>query len=312
MSEQPDLSIVVPLFNEAPSLPELAHLIQEVCEQAGYAYEVWFVDDGSTDESWSVIERLHRQNPAFKGVRLRRNYGKSAALAAGFSRAQGRYVVTMDADLQDDPREIPGLIAFLERGYDLVSGWKQNRRDPPSKTVPSRFFNWVTRIVSGIPLHDFNCGLKAYRLEVVRQIRLYGEMHRYIPVLAKWEGFERITEKPVRHHPRKYGRTKFGPSRFINGFLDLIAVTFLTRYVRRPMHFFGTLGTGFMLLGLLISGYLTLEWLRGRPLSNRPLLFLGILLLILGVQFFATGLLGEMIIRPEMERRAYEVREELV
>nr|BCX00145.1 MAG: glycosyl transferase family 2 [Bacteroidota bacterium] len=306
-----DLSIVVPLFNEAESLEELARLIEQVCMQAGYRYEVWLIDDGSTDGSWEVIRRIHERNPAFKGVRFRRNYGKSAALAAGFARAQGRYVVTMDADLQDDPTEIPALIEILEQGYDLVSGWKQRRQDPLSKTIPSRLFNWVTRIVSGIPLHDFNCGLKAYRLEVVQQIRVYGEMHRYIPVLARWEGFDRITEKPVRHHPRRYGRTKFGVSRFLHGFLDLIAVTFLTRYVRRPMHFFGALGTAFILLGLLINAYLTLEWLQGRPLSNRPLLFLGILLLILGVQFFATGLLGEMIIRPEMERGAYQVREEL-
>lgn len=298
-----DLSIVVPVFEEAESLPELARAIRAACDGAGYRFEVWLIDDGSRDASWEVIQALHEEDPRFAGVRLRRNYGKSAALALGFERARGRYVVTLDADLQDDPAEIPGLIDRLEEGYDLVSGWKQKRQDPLSKTIPSRFFNFVTRKISGIPLHDFNCGLKAYRQEVVKSVRVYGELHRYIPMLARWEGFDRITEQPVRHHPRRYGHTKFGLERYIRGFLDLLTVLFLTRFAIRPMHFFGTLGTLSFLGGFVVSLWLTIDKLvYGRYLSDRPLLLLGALLLLLGAQLFLTGLLGEMIIRPRMER----------
>ncbi len=298
-----DLSIVVPVFEEAESLPELARAIRAACDGAGYRFEVWLIDDGSRDASWEVIQALHEEDPRFAGVRLRRNYGKSAALALGFERARGRYVVTLDADLQDDPAEIPGLIDRLEEGYDLVSGWKQKRQDPLSKTIPSRFFNFVTRKISGIPLHDFNCGLKAYRQEVVKSVRVYGELHRYIPMLARWEGFDRITEQPVCHHPRRYGHTKFGLERFIRGFLDLLTVLFLTRFAIRPMHFFGTLGTLSFLGGFVVSLWLTIDKLvYGRYLSDRPLLLLGALLLLLGAQLFLTGLLGEMIIRPRMER----------
>ncbi|RMH61279.1 MAG: glycosyltransferase [Bacteroidetes bacterium] len=297
------MSIVVPVFEEAESLPELARAIRAACDGAGYRFEVWLIDDGSRDASWEVIQALHEEDPRFAGVRLRRNYGKSAALALGFERARGRYVVTLDADLQDDPAEIPGLIDRLEEGYDLVSGWKQKRQDPLSKTIPSRFFNFVTRKISGIPLHDFNCGLKAYRQEVVKSVRVYGELHRYIPMLARWEGFDRITEQPVRHHPRRYGHTKFGLERFIRGFLDLLTVLFLTRFAIRPMHFFGTLGTLSFLGGFVVSLWLTIDKLvYGRYLSDRPLLLLGALLLLLGAQLFLTGLLGEMIIRPRMER----------
>lgn len=308
----PDLSIVVPVYEEATSLPELAEEIRTVCETHGYSFEVWFVDDGSRDGSWEVIERLHAEDPRFAGVRLRRNYGKSAALAMGFERARGRYVVTLDADLQDDPAEIPALIKLLEAGYDLVSGWKKQRQDPPSKTIPSRFFNFVTRKLSGIPLHDFNCGLKAYRCEVVKAVRLYGELHRYIPLLAHWEGFTRITEKPVHHRPRKYGRTKFGLERFVRGFLDLITVLFLTRFMSRPMHFFGSLGVVASLAGCVISLWLSLEKLVWhQPLTNRPLLLLGVLMILVGVQMFTTGLLGELIIRERMERTpTYQVVEE--
>ena len=308
----PDLSIVVPVYEEEASLPELADRIQAACE--AYDYEVWFVDDGSRDDSWAVIEALHARDARFAGVRFQRNYGKSAALAVGFERARGRYIVTMDADLQDDPAEIPGLIDALEEGHDLVSGWKKERHDPLSKTIPSRFFNFVTRAFSGIDIHDFNCGLKAYRREVVKSVNVYGELHRYIPLLAKWEGFDRITEQPVQHHPRKHGETKFGVERFIRGFLDLITVTFLTRFAVRPMHFFGSIGTLAFVLGLAISLWLSIEKIfYGVYLSDRPMLLFGALLILFGAQMFTTGLLGEMIVRPRMEETAgYDVDQELL
>jgi glycosyltransferase involved in cell wall biosynthesis len=307
----PDLSLVIPVFDEAESLPELAQRIRTVCAGAGFTFEAWLVDDGSQDGSWTVIRHLHAEDPRFNGLRFRRNYGKSAGLAVGFEHAQGRYVVTLDADLQDDPAEIPALVGLLEQGYDLVSGWKQTRHDPPSKTIPSRFFNFVTRKVSGIPLHDFNCGLKVYRGEVVKQVRLYGELHRYIPLLAKWEGYDRITEKPVQHHARKYGRTKFGLERFIRGFLDLLTVVFLTRFAARPMHFFGTFGTLAFVGGFLISLWISIDKLVfHQPIGDRPLLLFGALLILVGVQMFTTGLLGEMFIRPQMEHTArYHIRE---
>ncbi len=313
MTPHPDLSIIVPVLDEEESLPELARRIREACEDAGYRFEVWLVDDGSRDGSWAVIERLHAEDPRFAGLRFRRNYGKSAALAVGFEHARGQYVVTMDADLQDDPAEIPELVALLEEGYDLVSGWKKKRHDPLSKTIPSRFFNLITRLLSGIPLHDFNCGLKAYRCEVVKSVRVYGELHRYIPMLAKWEGYERITEKPVRHHARKFGRTKFGFERFIRGFLDLLTVLFLTRFAARPMHFFGTLGTLAFFGGFVVSLWLSIDKLvYGNPIGDRPLLLLGVLLILVGVQMFTTGLIGEMVIRPRMERtETYDVVEAL-
>ena len=298
----PDLSLVIPLLDEAESLPELADRIRAAIEPTGHSFEVWLIDDGSTDDSWTVIDALHRADPRFVGVRFRRNYGKSAALAVGFERARGRYVVTLDADLQDDPAEIPQMIRTLEGGADLVSGWKQTRHDPLSKTIPSRFFNGVTRLVSGIPLHDFNCGLKAYRAEVVKNVRVYGELHRYIPLLAKWEGYDRIAEQAVQHHARKHGQTKFGLERFVRGFLDLITVVFVTRFGRRPMHFFGGLGTLSFLGGFAISLWLSIGWALGTPIANRPLFFLGIMLVILGVQLFLAGFLGEMIVRPHMER----------
>jgi len=306
-----DLSIVVPAFEEAASLPELAAELHTVCQQQGWTYEVWIVDDGSRDDTWATIAQLHADDPRVVGIRLRRNYGKSAALAAGFAHARGRYVATLDADLQDDPHELPALIATLKEGYDLVSGWKRERRDPLSKTLPSRFFNRVTRIVSGLPLHDFNCGLKVYRREVVEHVTLYGELHRYIPLLAKWEGFDRITEQEVQHRPRQHGQTKFGLERFIRGFLDLISVVFLTRFATRPMHFFGGLGTLSFLAGFFISLYLTLDKLiYGSYISDRPLLLLGLLMILFGAQMFTTGLLGEMIISRRMEDEgAYEVAE---
>ena len=309
-AERPDVSIIVPAYEEAESLPELADELRAACEEAGLSFRMWIVDDGSRDDTWRVVQRLHEKDPRVAGLRFRRNYGKSAALSIGFNRAQGRYVATIDADLQDDPSEIPRLIDTLEQGYDLVSGWKKDRKDPLSKTIPSRFFNWVTRHFSGLPLHDFNCGLKVYRREVVKNINVYGELHRYIPLLAKWEGYDRVTEQEVQHHPRKYGTTKFGTERFIQGFLDLITVVFLTRYAVRPMHFFGSMGTVAFVVGLGINLWLSIEKLVfGNPIGGaRPLLLLGLLLILFGSQMFTTGLLGEMIIRPRMEDPStYEV-----
>lgn len=301
--DAPDVSVVVPVYDEADSLTELVREIRAACEGAGYRFEIWFVDDGSQDTSWQVIETLHKKDACVAGLRFRRNYGKSAALALGFERSRGAYVVTMDADLQDVPAEIPGLIARLEEGFDLVSGWKKTRRDPLSKRLPSKFFNWVTRIISGVRLHDFNCGLKAYRREVVKSVRVYGELHRYIPLLAKWEGYERISEMPVEHRARRYGRSKFGLDRFIKGFLDLISVTFLTRFAIRPMHFFGAFGTLAFFIGFVLSLWLSIDKIAfGNPIGDRPLLLLGALMMVVGVQMFTTGLLGEMIVRPRMER----------
>jgi len=302
-SVTPRLSIIVPVLDEEGSIPELVERIRSVCDGAGFSFEVVFIDDGSTDETWDVIEEMHQRDARVAGIRFRRNYGKSAALAVGFERARGRYVITMDGDLQDDPSEIPGLIALLETGYDLVSGWKKKRHDPLSKTVPSRFFNFVTRRIAGIPLHDFNCGLKAYRTEVVKSVKVHGELHRYIPLLAKWEGFDRITEKEVQHHPRRHGQTKFGLERFLRGFLDLLTVTFMTRFASRPMHFFGTFGTLAFLGGFLISLWISIDKLFfGQPIGDRPLLLLGVALILVGVQMFTTGLIGQMIVEPRMQR----------
>jgi len=302
-AERPTLSVVIPAYEEAESLPELAERIRAVCVEADLSFRVWIIDDGSRDDTWEVVRALNDDDARFVGLRFQRNYGKSAALAVGFDRVQGDYVVTMDADLQDEPAEIPALIETLETGdYDLVSGWKKDRKDPISKTVPSRFFNWVTRMISGLPLHDFNCGLKVYRREVVKTVDVYGELHRYIPLLAKWAGYDRVGEKPVKHHPRKYGTTKFGVERFVQGFLDLITVVFLTRYAVRPMHFFGSLGTLTFGTGVLINLWLSIDKLVfGNPLGDRPLLLLGLLLILFGAQLFTTGLLGEMVIQPRME-----------
>ena len=274
-------------------------------------YEVIFVDDGSTDKSFQILRQIHRDNPRMKVVRFRRNYGKSAGLAIGFERARGKYVFTMDADLQDDPNELPALLAKLREGYDLVSGWKKKRYDPIQKTLPSKLFNAVTSWASGIKLHDFNCGLKGYRQEVVKSLNVYGEMHRYLPALAHWQGF-RVTEIPVQHHPRIHGVSKFGASRFVKGFLDLLTVLFTTRYVKRPLHLFGTLGSICVFLGIALNLYLTIEWFLGETfLSNRPLTLLGILLIIVGVQSFSIGLLGELIAKGSQRTEEYLIREEL-
>lgn len=308
-NEQPEVSLVIPLYNEEESLAELHSRIDEALSPA-FTYEVIFVDDGSGDRSWEVIQQLSRQSDRVQGLRLRRNYGKSTALQTGFDAARGRYVVTLDADLQDDPFEIPDMIGMLKDGYDLVSGWKKERHDPVSKTIPSKFFNFVTSLVTGIKLHDFNCGLKAYRQEILERIQLYGEMHRYVPLLAKWEGFNRIGEKIVKHHPRKYGHTKFGVSRFIKGFLDLVTLMFVNNYQQRPMHFFGTIGLFFLLVGGGIDLYLAvLKIFYNEPLSNRPLLLLGILLIMLGVQLFSIGFLGEMITQNRFKMKRPNISE---
>ena len=294
LEKSPQVSVVIPLLNEEESLNELVSKIEEAL--GTYRFEILMVDDGSKDSSWQVIESLSDEYAVVKGIKLRRNYGKSAALQAGFESASGEFLVTMDADLQDDPFEIPEMIEKLKNGADLVSGWKKKRHDPLSKTVPSRFFNAVTRWTTGIKLHDFNCGLKAYRSEVTEHIHLYGELHRYVPLLAKWQGYDKIEEQEVKHHPRKYGKTKFGLSRFMNGFLDLVTLLFVNRYMERPMHFFGTIGVLLTVAGMAINTYIAaLKIFWDQPIGDRPLLFLGILLVVIGVQFFSIGFLGEMV-----------------
>jgi glycosyltransferase involved in cell wall biosynthesis len=292
-----DVSVVVPLYNEEQSLMPLSLGIRDALDRMNVTYEVIFVDDGSTDNSIKVLREIHRKNRRYKFISFRRNYGKSAALSVGFQHAVGRIIVTMDADLQDDPNEIPKLIDKLESGYDLVNGWKRKRHDPISKTIPSRLFNYTTSVMTGIKLRDFNSGLKAYKREVVQDIKVYGEMHRFLPVFAHWAGY-RVAEIPVVHHPRKFGRTKFGMNRFWHGFLDLLTVIFTTRYSKRPLHFFGVMGALSFLLGFAIDLELTVEWLMGKTaISNRPLFTAGVLLIIVGVQFVSIGLLGEMITR---------------
>jgi len=292
-------SVVIPLLDEEDSLQELKSRLQEILDKMSPEghYEVVFVDDGSKDSSYSVLRQFYNEDSRFKIVKFRTNFGKSAALNAGFAVAKGSIVYTMDADLQDDPNELPRLLEKLEEGYDLVSGWKKVRHDPVSKTLPSKFFNWVTSKFAGIRLHDFNCGLKIYKSEVVKALDVYGEMHRYLPAIANIMGF-RVTELPVTHHPRKHGKSKFGVSRFLKGFLDLLTVMVTTKYVKRPLHFFGTLGSIFALVGFGIDAWLTVEWLLGQTyLSERPLAILGVALIIVGIQFITFGLLGELIIK---------------
>ena len=302
------ISVVVPLYNEEESLNPLANEIRRALRPLNIAFEVIFVDDGSKDNSLKNIKELCRQDKRFHYLSFRKNYGKSAALQVGFNNVTGDVVITMDSDLQDDPNEIPNLIKKLDEGYDLVSGWKKQRHDPFIKKHSSKFFNFITRLMSGIKIHDFNCGLKAYRREVVENIKVYGELHRYMPVLADWQGFT-ISEIPVKHHPRRYGVTKFGISRFFKGFLDLITVMFATRYIKRPMHFFGFLGALSFIVGLIVNGYLTYLWIMGKPLSNRPMLFLGMLLIIVGVQFFSVGLLGEMLVKNFNDEKEYVIKD---
>lgn len=307
-----ELSVLVPVLNEAGSVAELTSRVLAVAASMGRSVELIFVDDGSTDGTSERIRELHRADPRVRLVRLRRNFGKAAALTAGFDRARGRLIVTMDGDLQDDPDEIPRLVAALEEGdYDLISGWKKQRRDPPSKRYPSLLFNAVTRKLAGVELHDFNCGFKIYRREVLEQVSIYGELHRYIPVLASRRGFK-VGELDVRHHPRKHGQSKYGWDRFHKGLLDLITVLFLTGYLRRPLHLFGTVGLGLLAGGLAINTYLAVLWFQGEGLGRRPLLLLGVLLMVMGIQVLTTGLLGELMTSHGFRREeSYSVKEVL-
>lgn len=320
MNEALNISIVIPLFNEEESLPELSEWIEKVMLQHHYSYEVIFVDDGSTDGSWNIIEQLCLKNTAIKGIKFRRNYGKSAGLNVGFEAANGNVVFTMDADLQDSPDELPEMYKMIVNDkFDLVSGWKKKRYDPISKTIPTKLFNWATRKMSGINnLHDFNCGLKAYRKDVIKTIEVYGEMHRYIPVLAKWAGFSKITEKPVQHQERKYGVTKFGLERFINGFLDLLSITFIARFGKRPMHLFGTLGTLMFFIGFLSAFYIGIMKLYRLNKSidtilvtDNPYFFIALTSMILGSLLFVSGFLGELISRNSPTRNTYHIEKKI-
>ncbi|HEV8507171.1 MAG TPA: glycosyltransferase family 2 protein [Chitinophagaceae bacterium] len=309
-----DISIIIPFLDEAESLPELAEWTRNVVTKNNFSYEIIMIDDGSTDNSWKEVEELRKKNPCIKGIKFQRNYGKSAALNEGFRAAQGEVVITMDADLQDSPEEIPELRRMiLEDGYDLVSGWKKTRHDPFSKTIPSKFFNWFTTKVSKIKLHDFNCGLKAYKLKVVKGIEVYGEMHRYIPLIAKWAGFKKIGEKVVEHRARKYGKSKFGMSRLITGGLDLASIVFVGKYAKRPMHFFGTWGAIAFILGLFIFTYLTISkfFFDKTGLTQRPLFFFAIVAMIIGTQLFVTGFVAELISRNAPGRNSYLIEEKL-
>lgn len=315
----PDLSIIIPVFNEEDSVAELSKWIRDALSASGLSYEVIFIDDGSTDDTWKRIVEVGNQYPGYKGLRFNRNFGKSAALQTGFKAAKGEVVITMDGDLQDNPEEIPALVAMIrEEKYHLVSGWKKKRNDPASKRIPSKLFNYVTRILSGIKLHDFNCGLKAYQSTVVKNISVYGEMHRYIPVIAKWAGFNRIGEKVVIHHPRKYGKTKFGIERFIKGFLDLLSVTFVSRFRRNPMHLFGTAGLIVFLAGFILTVMMIWEKLNSvfithvplkRELTDQPIFYFALVCLIIGVQLFLTGFLSELIAMQSHTHRDYLVIE---
>lgn len=318
MEYRKDISIVISLFNEEESLPELVSWIGKVMTQEGYSYEIIMVDDGSRDRSWQIIKELAAADTSIRGISFRRNYGKSAALFHGFKAAEGRVVVTMDADLQDSPEEIPEMYRMvMEGGYDIVSGWKKKRHDNKlTKNLPSKLYNWTARKVTGIRLHDMNCGLKAYRNEVVKNIEVYGEMHRYIPYLAKNAGFDKITEKPVHHQKRKYGKSKFGLERFVNGFLDLMSLWFLSRFGKKPMHFFGFSGILMFLLGGVMAIWIVAEKLilqgQGmdfRPVTEQPLFYIALVAVLLGFQLFLTGFLGELISRNSSERNQYNIKE---
>ncbi len=314
-----NISVVVPLLNEAESLPELCNWIARVMDQNKFSYEIIFVDDGSTDDSWKVITSLSATYPSVRGVKFRRNYGKSAALNVAFEAALGDVVITMDADLQDSPDEIPDLYKMLLEGnYDLISGWKKKRYDPISKTIPTKLFNGVTRRISGIQLHDFNCGLKAYKKEVVKSIEVYGEMHRYIPVIAKWAGFPKIGEKAVQHQERKYGTSKFGLERFINGFLDLMTITFVSKFGKRPMHFFGLMGSLVFFVGFIAAASLGLEklyhvyhHLPARLLSQRPSFYIALTTMVIGTMLFLAGFIGELISRNSPIRNNYLIERKI-
>lgn len=311
-----DISVVVPLFNEDESLPELHQWIKKVMTENGFSYEIIFVNDGSTDNSWNVIEALKAENKEVRGIKFQRNYGKSAALHVGFEATKGNVVITMDADLQDSPDEIPELYNMITKdGFDLVSGWKKKRHDPLSKTIPTKIYNGVNRMMSGIKLHDMNCGLKAYRKEVVKSVEIFGEMHRYIPVIAKAAGFGKIGEKVVQHQERKYGKTKFGMNRFINGFLDMFTITFITRFGKKPMHFFGLMGTLFFMVGFLFALYMGIDKLfidtSGRLIADRPEFYIALTTIIIGTQLFLAGFIAELIGRNSTTRNNYLIEKEI-
>ncbi len=314
-----DISIVIPLLNERESLPELEEWIVRVMTANNYSYEIIFIDDGSNDGSWEFIQELSQKNPNVKGLKFRRNYGKSAALNVGFNDAQGKVVITMDADLQDSPDEIPALYAkIISKEYDLVSGWKKKRYDPITKTLPTKLFNWATRKMSGIYLHDFNCGLKAYSHDVIKNIEVYGEMHRYIPVIAKSSGFKKIGEQVVEHRARKYGTTKFGLDRFVNGFLDLLTIFFMGKFGKKPMHFFGVYGILCFILGFFLTAYLLIDKMvhlmrheKAALVADSPLFYIALVSMIIGTQLFLAGFLGELISRSSGERNQYSVSEKV-
>lgn len=317
----PDISVVVPAKNEEESIPELSRWIGRVMQTHGFSFEVLFIDDGSDDGTWEQILKMNEEDHRFKGIRFNRNFGKSAALQTGFRASKGKVVITMDADLQDSPDEIPGLYEMVTmQGYHLVSGWKKKRHDPISKTIPSKFFNYITRKLSGIKLHDFNCGLKAYKSTVVKNITVYGEMHRYIPLIAKWAGFTKISEKVVEHRERKYGRTKFGFERFITGFLDLASILFVSRFRQKPMHFFGTWGTLSFVIGFIFT--LKIFWDKfdalliskvplKRDITDQPIFYLALVAIVIGVQLFVTGFLAEIIAMQSLSKRDYLIVEEV-
>ena len=313
------ISVVIPLFNEEESLPELCSWIDKVMKENNFSYEVLLIDDGSKDKSWEVIEKLKSENPNLKGTKFRRNYGKSAALNVAFTKAKGDVVITMDADLQDSPDEIPELYKMIiSDGYDLVSGWKQKRYDPITKTIPTKLFNWAARKASGIRLHDFNCGLKSYKNTVVKSVEVHGEMHRYIPVMAKWVGFSNIGEKVVIHQARKYGVTKFGLERFLNGFLDLMTITFVSRFGKKPMHFFGVIGSLMFLIGFVLFSYIggykvyaMFNDIKAENIANMSGFYIALTSMIIGVQLFLAGFIGELISRNAQERNNYQIEKEI-
>lgn len=310
------ISIVVPLFNEDESLTELHNWIKQVMTENQLTYEVIFIDDGSKDKSWDIIESLHQQFPEVKGIKFQRNYGKSAAMQKGFELATGQVVITMDADLQDSPNEIPELYRMItEEDFDLVSGWKKKRHDPPSKTIPTKLYNWAARRLTGIKLHDFNCGLKAYKLEVVKSIEIYGDMHRYIPALAKFSGFLKIGEKVVQHQARKYGTTKFGLNRFLNGPLDLLTVVFMGKFGKKPMHFFGAWGATMFIIGFGLTFYLMIDKLLidtdGKLLAQRTEFYIALVAMVMGVQFFLAGFIAELVGRNSSTRNSYLIEKQL-
>ncbi len=305
-----DLSIVIPAYNEHASLPELLKRIHEAVAPLKMSFEVIVIDDGSRDKTFEILKSLKNDFPMLKAIRFRRNYGKSPALSEGFKMVNGKFVITMDADLQDDPTEIPHLLSKLNEGFDMISGWKKVRHDPVTKTLPSRVFNYVTSKITGIKIHDFNCGLKAYRREVIESLQVYGEMHRFLPVLAHWQGF-RVGELIVTHHARKFGKSKFGAARFFNGFFDLMTVLFLTRFKTSPLHIFGMVGFVTFAAGFVIEAYLSVLWLMGQAIKQRPLFFLGILLLIVGIQFVGFGLVAEMLSANHAENVTYPIRDRI-